>query len=175
MKRNLLFGLFTALFVSLVTQHCLASDAPKVSPERQKFIDYAISLLDTPYKYAGKTPETGFDCSGYVSYAANFGAGVLLPPSSSSMYKKVEIIDEREREPGDLMFFKTTSSGGISHVGIYLGLYHGEGKYKKFKNKRIFIHAASDGPETGVIISAIDDSYWANHFAGWGRILPKTQ
>ena len=57
-------------------------------------------------------------------------------------------------------------------VGIYLGMDHGEGK---FKDKRIFIHAASDGPETGVIISAIDEKYWKNHFAGWGRVLPKSK
>lgn len=172
MKRNILLSLFLALFVSLVTQKCLAHSAKKVSPERQEFIDLAISLKGTPYKYAGKTPKTGFDCSGYVSYAANFGAGVRLPSNSKGMYKAVEIINEKDREPGDLMFFKTTGNGTISHVGIYLGLYEGEGK---FKNKRIFIHAASDGPETGVIITAIDDPYWSKHFADWGRILPKTE
>ena len=172
MKRNIVLTLFLALFVSLVTQKCLANSVKKVSSDRQEFIDLAISLKGTPYKYAGKTPKTGFDCSGFVSYVANFGAGVRLPSNSKGMYKAVEIIDEKEREPGDLMFFKTTSSGAISHVGIYLGLYTGEGK---FKNKRIFIHAASDGPETGVIISAIDDSYWSSHFADWGRILPATE
>ena len=173
MRKNLLLVLFTALFVSLITQKCLATTTePKVSDERQRLIDAAIALRGTPYRYAGKTRETGFDCSGFVSYVANVGAGVIIPPSSANIYKSVEIIEEKEREPGDLMFFKTTGSDSISHVGIYLGIYHGEGKYK---NKRIFIHAASDGPETGVIISAIDDSYWSRHLCGWGRILPKTQ
>lgn len=172
MKRNILLTLCFALIVSLVTQKCIAGSARKVSGERQEMIDLAISLRGTPYKYAGKTPKTGFDCSGFVSYVANFGAGVRLPSNSKGMYKAVEIIKEKDKEPGDLMFFKTTGSGAISHVGIYLGLYQGEGQ---FKNKKIFIHAASDGPETGVIISSIDDPYWASHFADWGRILPKTQ
>ncbi|MCR5763005.1 MAG: C40 family peptidase [Treponema sp.] len=172
MKRNILLSLFVALFVSLITQKCLAEPVRKVSDERQEFIDLAISLKGTPYKYAGKTPKTGFDCSGYVSYVANFGAGKRIPSNSKGMYKAVEKIEEKDREPGDLMFFRTTSSGAISHVGIYLGLYQGEGK---FKNKRIFIHAASDGPETGVIITDIEDSYWSEHFADWGRILPESK
>lgn len=171
MKKTFLMTLFTALFISIITQKCLATSAPKVSDQRQKMIDYALTLKGIQYKYAGKTPETGFDCSGFVSHVANYGAGILIPPSSTGIYNQVEIIEEKNREPGDLMFFKTTSSGKISHVGIYLGIYEGEGKYH---NKRIFIHAASDGPETGVIISAIDESYWKKHFEAWGRILPPT-
>ncbi len=157
------------LLLSLIPLACYA--APKVTGERQKLIDFALELRGTPYLYAGKTP-TGFDCSGYVRYTFNNAVDIQLPASSQDIYDSVDIIEEKEREPGDLMFFKTTSSGKISHVGIYLGLYHGEGKFNK---KRLFIHAASDGPETGVIISAIDENYWKSHLAGWGRVLPPSK
>jgi cell wall-associated NlpC family hydrolase len=155
-----------------------------VSPERQQLIDFALTLRGTPYRYAGKTPD-GFDCSGFVSYALNYGANIILPSSSKGIYAsvKVEKIDEKDREPGDLVFFKTTSSPDISHVGIYLGRYEGKdekGKAAslagigKLEGKRLFIHAASEGPETGVIISSIDDGYWAKHLTGYGRVLDET-
>ncbi len=156
----------------------------EVSPERQQLIDFALTLRGTPYRYAGKTPD-GFDCSGFVSYALNYGANVILPPSSKGIYAsaRVQKIEAKEKEPGDLVFFKTTSSPDISHVGIYLGRYEGKdekGKAAsiagigKLEGKRLFIHAASDGPETGVIISSLDDGYWAKHLTGYGRVLEET-
>ncbi len=155
-----------------------------VSQERQQLIDFALTLRGTPYRYAGKTPD-GFDCSGFVSYALNYGANVILPPSSKGIYAsaKVTKIEVKDREPGDLVFFKTTSSPDISHVGIYLGRYEGKdekGKSAtlagigKLEGKRLFIHAASDGPETGVIVSSLDDGYWAKHLTGYGRVLAET-
>ncbi|MBP5465471.1 MAG: C40 family peptidase, partial [Treponema sp.] len=96
---------------------------------------------------------------------------------------KVVKIEAKDREPGDLVFFKTTSSPDISHVGIYLGRYAGKdekGKavslagVGKLEGKRLFIHSASDGPETGVIVSSLDDGYWAEHLTGYGRVLDET-
>ncbi|MCR5622144.1 MAG: C40 family peptidase [Treponema sp.] len=155
-----------------------------VSPERQQLIDFALTLRGTPYRYAGKTPD-GFDCSGFVSYALNYGANVILPPSSKGIYAsaRVQKIEATDREPGDLVFFKTTSSPDISHVGIYLGRYEGKdekGKAAsisgigKLEGRRLFIHAASDGPDTGVIVSSIDDGYWAEHLTGYGRVLAES-
>ncbi len=156
----------------------------EVSPERQQLIDFALTLRGTPYRYAGKTPD-GFDCSGFVSYALNYGANVILPASSKAIYTSVKVkkIEAADREPGDLLFFKTTASSDISHVGIYLGRYEGKdekGKLAeiagvgKLEGKRLFIHAASDGPETGVIVSSIDDGYWAQHLFGYGRVLSES-
>ncbi len=165
---------FLSAVVLILLNTALVQAADMVSAERQRLIDYALSLKGTPYVYSGKTPEKGFDCSGFVSYAARQAVNIKIPSSSQSIYtnRNVTLIGEDEREPGDLMFFKTTDSGKVSHVGIYLGIYNGKGK---FHGKRLFIHAASDGPETGVIISAIDEKYWQSHFCGYGRILPPTQ
>lgn len=173
-----------AVFIP-VNCFCQANKARvEVSQERQQLIDFALTLRGTPYLYAGKTPD-GFDCSGFVSYALNYGANIILPPSSKGIFAsvKVEKIDAKDREPGDLVFFKTTSSPDISHVGIYLGRYEGKdekGKAAslagigKLEGKRLFIHAASDGPDTGVIVSSIDDGYWAEHLTGYGRVLAET-
>ncbi|MBQ2314847.1 MAG: C40 family peptidase [Treponema sp.] len=173
MKLNRIFFAAAMLLLTVVFAQTLTA-ADKVSAERQRLIDYALSLKGTPYVYSGKTPESGFDCSGFVSYAASHAVNVQIPPTSQAIYthRNVKLIEEDEREPGDLMFFKTTGTGKVSHVGIYLGKYNGKGK---FHGKRLFIHAASDGPETGVIISAIDEKYWQSHFCGYGRILPPTK
>lgn len=176
---------FLSALAVFIPVNCFSQGKVSVSPERQQLIDFALTLRGIPYVYAGKTPD-GFDCSGFVSYTLNYGANIILPPSSKGIYSsaRVEKIEEKEREPGDLVFFKTTDSPDISHVGIYLGVF--EGKDEKSKNasingvgklegKRLFIHAASDGPQTGVIISSIDSGYWAEHLAGYGRVLSETK
>ncbi len=179
--------LFLAALAVFVPLNCFSQGqqgSAAISPERQQLIDFALTLRGSPYRYAGKTPD-GFDCSGFVSYALNYGANIILPPSSKGIYSSVKVIkiEAADREPGDLLFFKTTSSSDISHVGIYLGRYEGKdekGKQLelsgigKLEGKRLFIHAASDGPETGVIVSSIDDGYWAQHLTGYGRVLEES-
>ncbi len=147
----------------------------QVSKERQKLIDFSLELRGCPYKYAGNSPK-GFDCSGFVSYCAKNALNKNLSRSSGDMYIQVDHIKKADREPGDLVFFAVKNAKGIyhiSHVGIYLGLYTGDGP---LHGKRIFLHAASDGPQTGVIVSDMEEKYWSNHFYGYGRFLePSTR
>ena len=167
-KRNkFIFTLF--LMAAFFTCIPLAA-APRVSNQRQKMIDYGLTLQGIRYRYGGKKPETGFDCSGFVSYVAKESLGIKISASAAEIYEKVEHIEESEREPGDLIFFCVGSR--ITHIGIYLGLYNGEGK---LHGERIFLHSASDGSKTGVIVSSINERYWKNHFKGYGRILPPTE
>jgi hypothetical protein len=67
-------------------------------------------------------------------------------------------INESQKEAGDILFFRTVGTK-ISHAGLYLG------------NDQ-FIHSASDGPNTGVIISSLKETYWKTTYAGAGQILP---
>jgi probable lipoprotein NlpC len=75
------------------------------------------------------------------------------------LYNWAEKIGEDTLQPGDLVFF-ITSGRSISHAGIYAG----EGW---------FIHSASDGPQTGVMYSRLEEAYWQKTFAGAGRALPE--
>lgn len=122
-----------------------------------RFINAAKSYLETPYLYGG-TDRTGLDCSGFVYLAAKDCGLGTIPRSSSSLYAFAVKIQNEEKKPGDLLFFADGEK--ISHVGIYLG-----------ENK--FIHAASDGTNTGVVISRITDNYWKKHYVSAGRIVVK--
>lgn len=126
---------------------------------RQKMVAYSKQFVGVPYVYGGAS-MSGMDCSGLIFTIANDSIGVKLPRSTSALYASVRMIKDSEREPGDLVFFKTVGSR-ISHVGLYMG-------------NNQFIHAASDGPNTGVIISSLKESYWKRTYAGSGSFLPAT-
>ncbi len=122
---------------------------------RTAFIEEARKYLGVPYRSGGSTLR-GMDCSGLVFRAAIDGPGVSIPRTVHSLSDRAKHVPDASREPGDLLFFNTT--GRISHVGIYLG------------NNR-FIHAASDGPNTGVIISKLSEPYWKRTYRFAGSVL----
>ncbi len=78
----------------------------------------AFSQVGNPYRYGGNSPETGFDCSGFVKWVYS-QYGVELPRISSSMAGVGTPVSRDELRPGDLVFF--AHKRGISHVGIYTG------------------------------------------------------
>ncbi len=169
-KKNFKRFLLSFLFISL---NVFPLSARKVSPERQKFITSALQYQGVPYVYGGQTPK-GFDCSGYIGYLAKNYLGIQLPRTANAIYSKVQKIDPKDREPGDLMFFKSNmGSDRISHIGLYCGVYHG--KNKEFEGKRVFISAVSSGPKRGIVLTLIDERYWKNHFFAYGRILPPSK
>ena len=88
----------------------------------QKGIDIlecAYKYLGIPYVYGGKTPETGFDCSGFVGYVYNEAgvSSVLKGENAQTQYNSCEKISAEDVEPGDLVFFGSSPSN-ITHVGI---------------------------------------------------------
>jgi probable lipoprotein NlpC len=127
---------------------------------RQKVIEAAKKYQNTPYLYGGIT-RNGLDCSGFIYVSFRDALGVSLPRSTINLYSWVEIISLDKTQPGDLLFFKTDNSGNITHVGLFLG----DGQ---------FIHSASAGANTGVIISNLSELYWARAYANAGRVLPET-
>jgi cell wall-associated NlpC family hydrolase len=89
-----------------------------VRTKGERIAQYAATLLNTPYKVAGKDEE-GFDCSGFVSYvfAEN---GLSLPSSTRALIGVGQEIPLAEAIPGDLIFFTGTdpASTEVGHVGI---------------------------------------------------------
>ncbi len=77
--------------------------------------------LGTRYTYGGSTPQSGFDCSGFVQFVYGRN-GVTLPRTSrqqatagKSLAAKLDGL-----RAGDLLFF-SQSGDGVNHVAIYAG------------------------------------------------------
>lgn len=117
---------------------------------------YALSLIGSPYRLGGTSPETGLDCSGFVGHVFREAAGVTLPRDSRAISTAAQPLAREELRPGDLVFFNTLNRA-FSHVGIYLG------------DDR-FIHASSSRSGS-VMVSRLDDRFWRMRFDGAGRIV----
>ncbi len=165
MKKHLLLALLSVLVLQL---HA----AKKVSPPRQKFISCALSFEDTPYVWGGQAPG-GFDCSGFVNYVGekSLDNRIQFPRTAAAIYEKFPHISKKDREPGDLVFFRDTPKSKIFHVGIYCGIYHGP--QKKYEGKRVFMSAVSKGKK-GVKLSLIDEGYWLQYDICYARFLRST-
>ncbi|MDE5775922.1 MAG: C40 family peptidase [Treponemataceae bacterium] len=125
---------------------------------RKNVVACAKQYIGCPYRSGAIGPDA-FDCSGLIYTVMREGAKLQMPRSAKAIYSKAKTIKLSQAEEGDLVFFKTTGDGSISHVGIFIG-------------KNQFIHAASSGANTGVIVSSLKERYYANSFAGAGRVLP---
>jgi cell wall-associated NlpC family hydrolase len=120
---------------------------------------YAVSLVGSPYRLGGASPDTGVDCSGFVGHVFRQTTGLQLPRDSRAISEATQPLAQDELQPGDLVFFNTLQRA-FSHVGIYLG------------DDR-FVHASSS--RTGmVMVSSLKDRYWREHFDGARRAAEAT-
>lgn len=119
-----------------------------------KLTSFAQSLLGSRYKYGGNSPDTGFDCSGFVDYVFQRSAGVSLPRTAQKISRHGASVKSSQLREGDLVFFDTNNEN-YSHVGIYLG----GGR---------FIHAPSGGGRVRIEDMSMD--YWKKHYNGARRI-----
>jgi cell wall-associated NlpC family hydrolase len=117
---------------------------------------YAVSLVGSPYRLGGTSPDSGLDCSGFVDHVFHQVTGIKLPHDSLAISETTQPLDQTALQPGDLVFFNTLNRA-FSHVGIYLG------------DER-FVHATSS--RTGsVMISRLSDRYWHDRFDGARRVV----
>ena len=112
--------------------------------------------LGFPYVWGGSTPETSFDCSGFVCWVyTHSGAYPLSRTTATGIYNQCAIVPKEEAQHGDLVFFSGTyaSSGPVSHVGIYVG----GGR---------MLHCGSP-----IGYTSIETAYWREKFFAFGRLL----
>ena len=115
----------------------------------------ALGLVGTPYRWGGNTPESGFDCSGLVTYVFADMLDLRLPRTSRELARiQGPKIAPDHLTTGDLVFFGKNED--VWHVGIYVG----EGR---------FVHAPSTGGT--VRLDALDNPYWSRHYSGAKRVL----
>jgi cell wall-associated NlpC family hydrolase len=91
-----------------------------VNEKAHDVVIFALGLLETGYRFGGKNPEAGLDCSGMVSYVFDRAAGVKVAGSAADIAQRGKAVDTTRLRPGDLLFFNTRNKP-YSHVGIYIG------------------------------------------------------
>ena len=119
-------------------------------------VQFAKKYLGTEYVLGGKTPETGFDCSGYTRYVfKNFGYSLGTVAAAQDTVGTE--VSRNELKEGDLILFYDEAKIKIGHTGIYIG---GDQ----------FIHAAN--PQRGVVIDGFTtNSYYSTRFVTARRIV----
>ena len=135
----------------------LINDFYIVTPEkystddlRSNIIQTADSFIGVPYRWGGESVKEGFDCSGFTMTVYKLN-GLDLPRSSQAQWRKGVSVSRNRLKKGDLVFFRTTKSNNISHVGIYAG------------NGR-FVHAPGRGDH--VQRTSLNNRYFRAHFTG---------
>lgn len=123
-------------------------ESAQVTGKRGDITFFALGMIDTGYRFGGKNPEAGFDCSGMVSYVFREAANIRVSGSAADIAKRGKEIDAEALQPGDLVFFNTLGRP-FSHVGIYIG----DGR---------FVHAPSTNGK--VRIDQMSNKYWAKRF-----------
>jgi cell wall-associated NlpC family hydrolase len=130
--------------------------APRaVSGEAAEVVMYAMSLIDTGYRFGGKNPEAGLDCSGMVSYIFDQAAGRRVQGSAADIARQSRPVSRDQLRPGDLVFFNTMNRP-FSHVGLYIG----DGR---------FIHAPSTNGR--VRIESMNNRYFAQRYEAARTLL----
>lgn len=120
--------LLAVAFAGLLLNGCggqtaayLPSPVERVAPApASEVVMVALGLMDTGYRFGGKNPEAGLDCSGMVSYVFERAIGRRLAGSAVDIAKQGRRVEVGDLRPGDLVFFNINKRP-YSHVGIYLG------------------------------------------------------
>jgi cell wall-associated NlpC family hydrolase len=118
-------------------------------------LETAVSLRGSPYQFGGATPQSGFDCSGFVRYV--FAQGQLdVPRTVADQYRAGHEVARSHIGTGDLVFFSTTGPGA-THVGIVVD-----------PAERTFVHAPGTG--SVVRVERFDTPYWSRRMLGVRRL-----
>lgn len=103
--------------------------------------------------WGGSSPETSFDCSGFVSWVYNHSGWSIGRCTAQGLYNICTPVSEGEVQPGDLVFFKGTyATYGVSHVGIYMG-------------NAEMLHCGDP-----ISYADLTLPYWKQHFFAYGRL-----
>ncbi len=124
------------------------------STMKEKLLMEIIKYLNTPYKYGGNSTN-GIDCSAFTQTVYHNVLSLDLDRSAKEQFKQgTEIEKHEDLKFGDLVFFNTRRRVKPGHVGIYIG-------------DNLFAHASS---KNGVIVSSMDQDYYAKRFMGGRRV-----
>lgn len=136
-------------------QQLAVQPAATASAQAVDVVMVALSLHNTGYRFGGKNPEAGVDCSGLVSYVFMKAIGRQLTGNAAAIARQGREVRKEDLQPGDLVFFNTLGHP-FSHVGIFIG--NGE-----------FIHAPSS--KGAVRVDKLSNPYYAVRFHAARSVL----
>jgi cell wall-associated NlpC family hydrolase len=139
-------------FKSLQFKYAIMMDVTVERLSNANMYAFIEDWYGTRYRYGG-TGRSGIDCSSFTQTLTSNVFGITLERTARAQYGSTRRIEREELREGDLVFFNTR--GGVSHVGVYLQNGH-------------FVHASSS---KGVMISSLNDGYYASRYIGGGRPL----
>lgn len=153
-------GIFSGNPHAVLLKDPMLYDIPQetldADPSFAALMEEATKYIGYPYVWGGASPETSFDCSGFVSYVFTnsgiYNTGRLGAKGLRSLCRDVP---EDQAKPGDIVFFEGTMGedvAGITHCGIYVG-------------DHTMLHCGSP-----IGYAVLTDSYWQTHFHSFGRV-----
>jgi cell wall-associated NlpC family hydrolase len=134
------------------------------APRADSVVRFALTQIGTNYCYAGTSPGTGFDCSGFVYYVFT-RFGVAVPHSTALLIDTGRPVPRAQARPGDIVVFTGTADGSTTpgHAGIVISAA-GETPLR-------FVHSSSARKESGVKISQVEGSGYERRFMQVRRVL----
>ncbi len=132
-----------------------AEDPPERQQKGNDVVLFALSLIDTGYRYGGKNPSAGLDCSGMVQHIFAQTVGIKVGGSAADIARRARPVNPAQLRPGDLLFFNTRNRS-FSHVGIYIGADR-------------FVHAPSENGK--VRTDSLKSSYFSTRFEAARSLL----
>ncbi len=134
----------------------------QADPKFAKLIEVGERYIGYPYVWGGDSPETSFDCSGFISWIfKESGVRDVGRLGATSLYGVCTPIEPEEARPGDLIFFQGTlgdgvaGNDGITHVALYVG----DGYILNCGNP--------------ISYADLSRAYWQEHFYGLGGCTNK--
>ena len=123
-----------------------------VLPEsiRDDIVRTARSFIGIPYQWGSSHPGYGLDCSGLVLAVYRLN-GLSVPRTSREQFSEGKPVRKNRLAKGDLVFFATSGTRRISHVGIYIG-----------DNR--FIHAPGTGKT--ICTESLSSDFFRGRFMG---------
>ena len=127
-------------------------------------VAFGLAQLGTSYRYAGISPLTGVDCSGFIKYTFAH-LGVFVPHSTALLVSAGSHVARADAQPGDIVVFTGTAPGSTTpgHAGIVVS--------RRGERPLRFVHASSARRESGVKVSQVENSGYEGRFMQVRRVL----